>query len=224
MLIKVCGMREPENIRQVAETGIDWMGFIFYARSARSIDNGKWTIENERKSSSLNNSQFSILNFQLKRVGVFVNATPEEMMETAARYQLDYLQLHGNDSPDICHTLHKRGYAIIKAFSIATEEDLKPVADYEGRADYFLFDTKCSSYGGSGKQFDWSVLSAYKGQTPFLLSGGINPDSAEALRNFSHPKLAGIDLNSGFETSPGMKDVEKLKTFINKIKNKKTDI
>ena len=218
MLIKVCGMREPENIRQVAETGIDWMGFIFYARSARSIDNGKWTIENERKSSSLNNSQFSILNFQLKRVGVFVNATP------AARYRLDYLQLHGNESPGICHTLHKRGYAIIKAFSIATEEDLKPVADYEDRADYFLFDTKCSSYGGSGKQFDWSVLSAYKGQTPFLLSGGINPDSAEALRNFSHPKLAGIDLNSGFETSPGMKDVEKLKTFIDKIKNKKTDI
>ena len=117
-----------------------------------------------------------------------------------------------------------RGYAIIKAFSIATEEDLTPVADYEDRADYFLFDTKCSSYGGSGKQFDWSVLSAYKGQTPFLLSGGINPDSAEALRNFSHPKLAGIDLNSGFETSPGMKDVEKLKTFIDKIKNKKTDI
>ena len=215
MLIKVCGMREPENIRQVAETGIDWMGFIFYTRSARSIDNGKWTIENERKSSSLNNSQFSILNFQLKR---------DEMMETAARYRLDYLQLHGNESPDICYTLHKRGYAIIKAFSIATEDDLKPVADYEGRADYFLFDTKCSSYGGSGKQFDWSVLSAYKGQTPFLLSGGINPDSVEALRNFSHPKLAGIDLNSGFETSPGMKDVEKLKTFIDKIKNKKTDI
>lgn len=100
MLIKVCGMREPENIRQVAETGIDWMGFIFYARSARSIDNGKWTIENERKSSSLNNSQFSIFNFQLKRVGVFVNATPDEMMETAARYRLDYLQLHGNESPD----------------------------------------------------------------------------------------------------------------------------
>lgn len=210
-------MREPENIRQVAETGIDLMGFIFYAHSARSIDNGKWKIDNERKNSSLNN-------FQLKRVGVFVNATPEEMMETAVRYRLDYLQLHGNESPDICYTLHKREYAIIKAFSIATEEDLKPVADYEGRADYFLFDTKCSSYGGSGKQFDWSVLSAYKGQTPFLLSGGINPDSVEALRNFSHPKLAGIDLNSGFETSPGMKDVEKLKTFIDKIKNKKTDI
>ena len=217
-------MREPENIRQVAETGIDWMGFIFYAHSARSIDNGKWKIDNERKSSSLNNFQFSIFNFQLKRVGVFVNATPEEMMETAAHYRLDYLQLHGNESPDICFTLHKRGYAIIKAFSIATEEDLKPVTDYEGRADYFLFDTKCNSYGGSGKQFDWSVLSTYKGQTPFLLSGGINPDSAEALRNFSHPKLAGIDLNSGFETSPGIKDAEKLKTFIDKIKNKKTDI
>ena len=214
MLIKVCGMREPENIRQVAETGIDWMGFIFYTQSPRRLgadDSG------QQLSSFI--SQLSTVNCQLKRVGVFVNATPEEMMETAAHYRLDYLQLHGNESPDICFTLHKRGYAIIKAFSIATEEDLKPVADYEGRADYFLFDTKCSSYGGSGKQFDWSVLSTYKGQTPFLLSGGINPDSAEALRNFSHPKLAGIDLNSGFETSPGIKDAEKLKTFIDKIKN-----
>lgn len=219
MLIKVCGMREPENIRQVAETGIDWMGFIFYAQSPRRLGSD----DSEQQLSSFI-SQLATGNWQLKKVGVFVNATPEEMMNTAARYRLDYLQLHGNESPDICYTLHKRGYAIIKAFSIATEEDLKPVADYEGRADYFLFDTKCSSYGGSGKQFDWSVLSAYKGQTPFLLSGGINPDSVEALRNFSHPKLAGIDLNNGFETSPGMKDAEKLKTFIDKIKNKKTDI
>lgn len=211
-------MREPENIRRVAETGPDWMGFIFYTRSARSIDNEQWRMDNEREDSPLDNCQLPIVNCQLKKVGVFVNATPEYMMETANLYKLDYLQLHGNESPDTCYTLQKRGYAVIKAFSIASEEDLKPTADYEGRADYFLFDTQCSGYGGSGKQFDWSVLTAYKGDTPFLLSGGINPDSVEAVRHFHHPKLAGLDLNSGFETAPGMKDAGKLKTFIDKIK------
>lgn len=218
MLIKVCGMRDPENIRQVAGTGIDWMGFIFYARSARSIDSRQWTVDSLKKTDSPSNYHLSTVNRQLKRVGVFVNATPEYMIETANLYKLDYLQLHGNESPDTCYALQKRGYAIIKAFSIASADDLTSTTEYEGRTDYFLFDTKCNSYGGSGKQFDWSVLASYKGNTPFLLSGGIAPDSVDAVRNFRHPQLAGIDLNSGFETEPGMKDAEKIKTFIDKIK------
>lgn len=218
MLIKVCGMRDPENIRQVAMTGIDWMGFIFYARSARSIDSRQWTVDSLKKTDSPSNCHLSTVICQLKRVGVFVNATPEYMMETANLYKLDYLQLHGNESPDTCYALQKRGYAIIKAFSIASADDLTCTTEYEGRADYFLFDTKCNSYGGSGKQFDWSILASYKGYTPFLLSGGIAPDSVDAVRNFRHPQLAGIDLNSGFETEPGMKDAEKIKTFIDKIK------
>ncbi|RHR41047.1 phosphoribosylanthranilate isomerase [Parabacteroides sp. AF18-52] len=218
MLIKVCGMRDPENIRQVAMTGIDWMGFIFYARSARSIDSRQWTVDSLKKTDSPSNCQLSTVICQLKRVGVFVNATPEYMMETANLYKLDYLQLHGNESPDTCYALQKRGYAIIKAFSIASADDLTCTTEYEERTDYFLFDTKCNSYGGSGKQFDWSVLASYKGNTPFLLSGGIAPDSVDAVRNFRHPQLAGIDLNSGFETEPGMKDAEKIKTFIDKIK------
>ena len=208
MLIKVCGMREPENIRRVAEVGADWMGFIFYARSPRFV--GSLSPDEISKEKAVREPPV--------RVGVFVDATPEYMMEMGNKYALGYLQLHGNESPDTCYALQKRGYAVIKAFSIADKEDLKLTADYEGRADYFLFDTKCNGYGGSGKQFDWSVLTAYKGQTPFLLSGGINPDSVEAIRNFHHPKLAGLDLNSGFETAPGMKDAEKLKIFIDKIK------
>ncbi len=211
-------MRDPENIRQVAMTGIDWMGFIFYARSARSIDSRQWTVDSLKKTDSPSNCQLSTVICQLKRVGVFVNATPEYMMETANLYKLDYLQLHGNESPDTCYALQKRGYAIIKAFSIASADDLTCTTEYEERTDYFLFDTKCNSYGGSGKQFDWSVLASYKGNTPFLLSGGIAPDSVDAVRNFRHPQLAGIDLNSGFETEPGMKDAEKIKTFIDKIK------
>lgn len=208
MLIKVCGMREPDNIRWVAEAGADWMGFIFYARSPRFA--GSLSPDEISKERAVREPPV--------RVGVFVDATPEYMMEMGNKYALGYLQLHGNESPDTCYALQKRGYAVIKAFSIVDKEDLKLTADYEGRADYFLFDTKCNGYGGSGKQFDWSVLTAYKGQTPFLLSGGINPDSVEAIRNFHHPKLAGLDLNSGFETAPGLKDIEKLKTFIDKIK------
>lgn len=223
MLIKVCGMRDPENIRQVATTGIDWMGFIFYAKSPRrfgSVDSGQLTDDSLKKTDSNHSSnyQLSTINRQLKKVGVFVNATPEYMMETANLYKLDYLQLHGNESPDTCYTLQKRGYAIIKAFSIASIDDLVSTTEYEGRADYFLFDTKCNGYGGSGKQFDWSILASYNGNTPFLLSGGINPNSVDAIINFKHPRLAGIDLNSGFEIEPGMKDADKIKTFIDKIK------
>ena len=100
-----------------------------------------------------------------KKVGVFVNATIESMMEKASAYKLDYLQLHGNESPEDCHTLQKRGYSLIKAFPIATKEDFEKTREYEGRVDYFLFDTRCEGYGGSGKRFDWSILTEYKGET-----------------------------------------------------------
>ena len=203
MIIKVCGMRDPENMMEVARLGIDWMGMIFFAGSPRRIKRNKQPISD---------------NYPVKRVGVFVNAPFEEITETATRYRLDYLQLHGNETPDDCYALQKRGYSLIKAFQIATAADLEQTAAYEGRVDYFLFDTKCSGYGGSGRQFDWSVLEAYKGETPFLLSGGIRPESATAIRSFSHPRLAGIDLNSGFEIEPGVKDVEKLNHFIHDIK------
>lgn len=201
-------MRDPENIRQVATTGIDWIGFIFYACSPRFV----------REISSDEMRAGRTVHEPPVRVGVFVDATLEYMMEMGNKYALGYLQLHGNESPDMCHALQKRGYAVIKAFPIASIDDLASTTEYEGRADYFLFDTKCNGYGGSGKQFDWSVLASYKGNTPFLLSGGIDPDSVDAITNFRHPRLAGIDLNSGFEIEPGVKDVEKLKTFIEKIK------
>lgn len=202
-------MREPENIRQVTALDIDWMGFIFYEKSHRRFGSPDDDL-----------SLHSMLGRKdaIKRIGVFVNATPEYMMHTATRFQLDYLQLHGGESPELCHTLQKRGYAIIKAISVASEADLEQAKAYEGRVDYLLFDTKCKEYGGSGKQFDWSVLAAYQGDTPFLLSGGIHPGSVEAIRSFHHPRFAGIDLNSGFETHPGLKDANKLNSFIKQLK------
>lgn len=202
MIIKVCGMRDPENMREVARLGIDWMGMIFFAGSPRRI---------------IGNEQPAKDNCPVKKVGVFVNASFEEITETARLFRLDYLQLHGNETPDDCYALQKRGYPLIKAFQIATAADLEQTTAYEGRVDYFLFDTKCNGYGGSGRQFDWSVLEAYRGETPFLLSGGIRPESATAIRSFRHPRLAGIDLNSGFEIEPGLKDVEKLNHFIHDI-------
>lgn len=211
MLIKVCGMREPENIRQLQELAVDWIGLIFYPRSPRFFGG------DDRAVAALDTLRERP--HPPRTVGVFVNASVEQMMETATRYRLDYLQLHGAESPDTCYALQKRGWAVIKAFSIATEEDLQQAAAYEGRVDYFLFDTKCEGYGGSGRVFDWNVLSAYFGATPFLLSGGIRPESLDALLRFSHPRWAGIDLNSGFEIRPGEKDIDRLRAFITSFKS-----
>lgn len=202
MIVKVCGMCHPENIRRVAALEVDWLGFIFWPESKRQFvpGNGAWETGGKKK------------------VGVFVNSFADDMMKTAAAYGLDYLQLHGEESPDVCHSLQKRGYSLIKAFPVAGPDDLKQTREYEGRADYFLFDTKCESYGGSGRSFDWSVLETYRGATPFLLSGGINPGSLDAIRRFRHPSFAGVDLNSGFETEPGRKDVGKLHPFVRSLR------
>ncbi|MDF9828976.1 phosphoribosylanthranilate isomerase [Parabacteroides sp. PF5-6] len=210
MIIKVCGMRDTQNIQEVAALGVDWIGLIFYPKSPRAIENEECRMKNE---------ELNMKNSSFKKVGVFVNATFEEMMEAVAVYGLDYLQLHGDESPERCFSLQKRGISLIKAISIATIEDLEKTKTYEEYVDYFLFDTKCKHYGGSGKTFDWSILSAYKGNTPFLLSGGIHPGSVEAIRNVSHPQCAGIDLNSGFETEPALKDIEKLKFFLSQLSN-----
>jgi phosphoribosylanthranilate isomerase len=204
MIVKVCGMCHPENIRRVAALEVDWLGFIFWPKSKRQFVPGNGGCEAGGK----------------KKVGVFVNSLAGEMMETAAAYGLDYLQLHGEESPDVCHSLQKRGYSLIKAFPVGAPNDLKQTREYEGRADYFLFDTQCESYGGSGRSFDWSVLEAYRGATPFLLSGGINPNSLDAIRRFHHPRFAGVDLNSGFETEPGRKDVAKLLPFVRSLRTK----
>ena len=207
MITKVCGMCQAENVQAVAETGIQWMGFIFYAPSPRCLLRDPAEAERVRQLITADM-------FRPKRVGVFVNQSQEEILELAQAYRLDYLQLHGHESPDFCYALQKRGYALIKAFSIATAEDLAHTADYAGRVDYFLFDTKCAGYGGSGQRFDWNLLQHHQGETPFLLSGGIRPESLADIQAFHHPRWAGIDLNSGFESAPGVKNAETLRSFL----------
>lgn len=209
-LIKVCGMREADNIRQVEALGIDWLGFIFWPKSSRFV--------HERP---------AYLPASAKRVGVFVDADIEVVRETAAAYCLDIIQLHGKESPSYIKQLRSlfsdHVAVIVKAFNIATPEDLKQTEPYEGATDYFLFDTKAKMVGGNGTQFDWTVLNDYQGNTPFILSGGIGPDDAEKVKAFHHPMLAGIDLNSRFETVPAHKDVNLLRTFIETIKNENNE-
>lgn len=187
-------MREAENIREVEE-GVDLMGFIFWPKSSRYVS--------ERP---------AYLPTKCKRVGVFVDESIENVQRIAKEYALDYIQLHGSESPDYIRQLDD--LSIIKAFNIATADDFAACIPYEGLVDYFLFDTKGKSVGGNGEKFDWSVLKAYHGRTPFLLSGGIGPNDAERIKAIRHPRYAGIDLNSRFELSPALKDINKLKTFI----------
>lgn len=203
MIIKVCGMREAENIREVEALGIDFMGFIFWPKSSRYVSECP-----------------AYLPTQCKRTGVFVNEDLDQVRHMAKAYALDVIQLHGSESPEqISHLSPLTSHlSIIKAFNIATTEDIEATKPYEGIIDYLLFDTKGKTVGGNGEKFDWSVLEAYHGDTPFLLSGGIGPDDAERVRSFHHPKCIGIDLNSRFEIAPGLKDINKLRAFLAKVK------
>jgi len=204
MKIKVCGMKDPDNIRQVAELPIQYMGFIFYEKSLRYIG-----------------TSFPVdLSFPdfLRRVGVFVNASEKEILEKVRQFGLTTVQLHGSENPELALSLKRKHLEVFKVFSIAGKADLQKTALYEDCCDYFLFDTKTPLHGGSGKSFDWSALSEYKGNRPFFLSGGIGPEDTERLQQFRHPQWAGIDLNSKFEQSPGYKDAAMISAFINQIR------
>lgn len=200
MIIKVCGMRDPDNIREVEALGIDWMGFIFYKDSPRYVGD----------------EVPSYLPKACRRVGVFVNSTIKEIAEKVDSFGLDVVQLHGKESPEYCRNLSNLvpQVLIVKAFSIEDQEDFRKVKPYGRVTAYYLFDAPTPLYGGSGSYADWEVLEKYRGKTPFILSGGIGPDSLDDLDKFYNPMWRGIDLNSRFEIEPGIKDVEKLRKFL----------
>ena len=201
-IIKVCGMTDASNIRLVTETGVDWIGMIFWQPSSRCChDPGVAQTIPEG----------------IQRVGVFVDEEVETIVRRTEECGLNRVQLHGRETATSIRQLRQRlpqGVEIIKAISILTLDDMALAKAYEPLVDYLLFDTKCETVGGSGRQFDWSILNHYQGQRPFLLSGGIGPDDARRLAAFSHPQLAGYDLNSRFETAPGIKNVEALQRFL----------
>lgn len=199
LIIKVCGMREEQNISDLEKLDIDWMGMIFWSGSKRYVSRPP-----------------SRLPQRLKKVGVFVDASLDDIRQHVSDYQLDIIQLHGHETPAFLETL--KPLTLIKAFNIADASDLEKTKAYEGIADYFLFDTKGKIVGGNGEKFDWTVLTAYEGATPFLLSGGIGPGDAQKVKQFHHQKCIGIDLNSRFESAPGLKDIVQLQTFIKQIR------
>lgn len=201
MIIKVCGMRDEDNIRAMEQLDIDWMGFIFYPKSNRFVSEVP-----------------SYLPKRIKKIGVFVNDTPENILKKVREFELDMVQLHGGESPLFCSDVQNIGISVIKTFSIGDDEFPSAlVNEFEGRCDYFLFDTKTNSYGGSGVKFKWDVLKDYKGNTPFLLSGGISLEDVEAIKRFSHPHFIGIDINSCFESSPALKDINRVKLFTDQL-------
>ena len=210
MIIKICGMREPDNIRNVAKTGVTWMGMIFWPKSSRYV-------------SDL--SAADAIPEGITRVGVFVNQPNEEIVRIANRCRLNIIQLHGSESVADIMALRKmlpEDTKVMKAISVSDANDVKKADSYADVVDILLFDTKCQTVGGSGKQFDWSVLDGYNGVLPFLLSGGIGPDDAERLASFHHPKMIGIDLNSRFETAPGIKAAAPLASFIKEVSSHPT--
>lgn len=193
-------MRDSENIRAIEQTKADLMGFIFHPKSPRFVA-----------------SLPEYMPKKQKRVGVFVNASLEQILAKVQKFSLEYIQLHGDEPPAFCSELKNRGLKVIRAQRIANADDIIRAESYN-MADLMIFDTKTELYGGSGKKFNWQLLENYKGCVPFLLSGGIRSDTFEEIKAFFHPQFAGIDLNSGFEISPALKDVGKLNNFIEKIK------
>jgi len=215
MLIKVCGMRSPENITALLELPVDLMGLIFYKKSPRHVPD------------SAAKEILAASEGKVKRVGVFVNEAVETIVQKVAKFKLQYVQLHGKEDADYCYDLLAHSaktfgcddeLRLIKAFSVDEQFDFSITKDYTAYCEYFIFDTKGKNAGGNGFMFDWSLLKQYQERIPFLLSGGIDAQSAAAIQSLDFPKMIGVDLNSKFEISPALKDVSLLKGFMQELK------
>ena len=197
-------MKFTGNREEVEKLPVDLLGYIFYPPSKRYVGE---------------NPQEGLFNSGKPKVGVFVDENAFEILGLAKNLGFEWVQLHGKENPKTCMLLKNQGLKIIKAFSVDESVQFHKTKPFERIVDYFLFDTKSNLPGGSGKKFDWKILNTYKGNTPFLLSGGIKPEDAEEIKKIDHLQLAGVDLNSGFEDEPGLKNIEKLTTFIEELKD-----
>lgn len=202
MIIKVCGLREPENIAAIRELDIDWMGMIYYPNSPRYVGGSLDAVSFNGK----------------ERVGVFVNESLANIKQAIFRFGLTMIQLHGDEEISFCKQVRRLRIKVIKAIAIREKQDFDIINDYEDNVDYILLDTKSEVKGGSGKKFDWSLLSNYTADIPFLVSGGIGPDDVDNLKEINHSWFAGVDLNSRFEEAPGLKKVELVKEFVQEMR------
>lgn len=199
--IKVCGMRNPENIAALSELNPDYMGFIFYPKSKRFI------------ADQLDAASLDFLPSSIQRVGVFVNATMEEVIQGMNLLKLDLIQLHGDEPPEYCRALYEMDVPAIKAFGVDENFDFTVTEAYAPYCQYFLFDTKSANYGGTGQKFDWGFLKKYNNALPVFLSGGLGLEDASQVLACNWLNLHAVDLNSRFEIEAGMKDIDKLKAF-----------
>ena len=204
--IKVCGLTDPNNVQEIAKTDPDFMGFIFYPGSKRYVGNKP------------KDSLFKKIPSGILKTGVFVNEEASVIINTMNSYGLDLVQLHGNESAEYCNSLKKEGLIIIKAFEICAGFNFIPIEQYAEVCDYFLFDAKTGSHGGSGLKFDWNIINEYHLPKPFFLGGGIGPEDTQLIKQINHKYLFAVDINSRFEIKPGIKDSKKVKEFINEIK------
>lgn len=201
-IVKVCGINRIKNMDQVSNLPIDMIGINFYMGSKRYIGNV-----------SIN------INPNIKRVGIFVDPTIDELLQYTEECQLDYVQLHGDVEANFCREILPI-VKIIKAFGVHPSFDFSETEEFNF-CDYFLFDTASKDHGGTGQKFPWSMLDRYQGDIPFLLAGGIGPDDVDKILELKHLKFAGVDINSKFEIEPGLKNVEKVDSFVQLLKSKK---
>jgi phosphoribosylanthranilate isomerase len=210
MKIKVCGITSIEQFRQLDSIDIDYVGFIFYKASSRYVAD---KIDPTALNYTIN---------RVSKVGVFVNENVDVILKTIAEYSLDFVQLHGNESPDICKEI-RRHAKLIKAFRINDENEQNIAAitqPYAKCCDHFLFDAGSkNAFGGTGTQFNWNVLQQLNINKPFFLSGGIDPADVKKIKDFDHPDLYAVDINSRFEISPGFKDMKRVTQFSNNLKD-----
>ncbi len=197
--LKVCGMRDSKNIQELVELRPDFMGFIFYPKSPRYAD-------------GLDENMIMRIPLSIHKVGVFVNEEHEKIIEIAERYGLEYIQLHGDEDLSFANVIKENGLKVIKVFRVMDSIPFY-AKNYQGIADYFLFDTASVNYGGSGRHFDWNILKNYNLDIPFFLSGGIQLEDIPTIKSMEIEGLAGIDVNSRFEVEPGLKDLEKIKAL-----------
>ncbi len=198
MIIKVCGLIENENALEVSELGVDLLGINFYRDSSRYIEE------------TVFEGIFTPI------VGVFVNSSYDYILEMIDKHNLSYVQLHGDETPEFASMLNEE-IPVIKAIGIQTRLDME-IAEAYTDVEYLLFDKKSKMYGGTGNKFDWSLIAEYKGDVPFMIAGGIAPEDYEIINNFTHELFEGIDINSQFETSPGIKNVSLIEAFLTKVR------
>lgn len=206
MKLKVCGLKHKTNIYEVRDAGVDYIGMIFYEKSPRYV------VDN------LYPEDVLFFNEDVEKIGVFVNASLEEIRSQGKLYQLDYIQLHGQESPEFCQAVSDLGFGVIKVFGVGENFDFSVMTPYQHVVDFFLFDTKTPEHGGSGKTFNWDILNNYTLDVPVFVGGGVGLDNLKELLNKEFPFLYAVDMNSKLEVEPGLKDLLKVEEAVAIVK------